>query len=323
MRDLPATGPPPSRRPLLSESALGLIAAVEDVVGEKVRGEQPAAAGFTMSVASTLRLARGGKVFVTAGEVGSAAGQAVTTGAELAPTIGDLGPQLRSHRIVEGWSVAIYDHIPGAAIEQWDDHAVRSVQELSLLLRERLDPSPVDRTVPYAQAFSPLLGCWPALRDPGHPERSSVQHIADLELPHGLDVARLADLEADWLRQLESGSALQHGDLRADNVVREPRGRLWLVDWTHRWTAPGWADLVRLAPDLVAHGGHDPDDFLTGSAWGDAPSDGVDVMLAGLAGRAWRDGHLPEVPDLPGLRRMQREQAHATLGWLARRLRRP
>jgi len=33
-----------------------------------------------------------------------------------------------------------------------------------------------------------------------------------------------------------------------------------------------------------------------------------------------RDGHLPDVPDLPGLRQMQREQADATLRWLARRL---
>jgi hypothetical protein len=282
--------------------------------------EQPAAAGFTMSVASTMHLAQGGKVFVKAGEVEGAAGDAVTTGAELAPILGDLGPELVDHRVVDGWSVAIYDHIPGTAIEHWDDGAVRAMQQLSRRLRDRLDPAPVDRTVPYARAFSPHLGCWRALEDPGHADRSSVRHVADLGLPYGLDVARLAELEADWLRQLEWGSALQHGDLRADNVVREPRGRLWLVDWTHRWTAPGWADLVRLAPDLMAHGGHDPDAFLGGSAWSDAPSHGVDVMLAGLAGRAWRDGHLPELPTFPGLRRMQREQADATLCWLARRL---
>lgn len=70
----------------------------------------------------------------------------------------------------------------------------------------------------------------------------------------------------------------------------------------------------------MANGKHDPGAFLLGSAWGDAPSHGVDVMLAGLAGRAWRDGHLAEVPGLPGLRQMQREQADATLRWLAGRL---
>lgn len=138
-------------------------------------------------------------------------------------------------------------------------------------------------------------------------------------MPHGLDVRRLAELEQQWFEQLDPGDALQHGDLRADNVVRDPDGRLGLVDWTHNWTAPGWADLVRLGPDLHANGGHDPELFLRRSAWGDASPLGVDVMLAGLAGRAWRDGHLADIPELPGLRQMQRAQGDATLRWLAAR----
>lgn len=318
--DVPPPGPAPFRRPLLAESGGALVAAVADVVGDRVVDERPAAAGFTMSVASTVRLSRGGRVFVKAGEVGSSAGEAVTTGAELAPVIGDLEPALLGHRVVDGWSVAVYEHVPGEAVEEWDQGAVAAMQRLSHRLRDRLDPSPVERTVPYARAFARLLGCWAALDDPAHPDRGRVAHVAGLTLPHGLDVPRLAALERRWSEVLSDGPALQHGDLRADNVVREPGGRLWLVDWTHRWTAPGWADLVRLGPDLDAHGGHDPESFLAGSAWGDAPRDHVDVLLAGLAGRAWRDGHLPDVPGLPHLRRMQREQGDAALRWLARRL---
>lgn len=314
------TGPASIRRPRLSQAPRSLSDAVEDLAADTIAGEEPAAAGFTTSVASTVRLARGGQIFVKAGEVDSAAGQAVTTGAELAEVIGDLGPALLGHRVIDGWSVAVYDHIPGAAIEEWDADAVRAMQELSHRLRDRLDPSPVGRATPYAHAFGPLLGCWDALHNPDHPNRRSVEHVADIVLPYGLEVAQLAELERDWFSQLERGGALQHGDLRADNVVRESTGRLWLVDWTHRWTAPGWADLVRLGPDLSAHGNHDPEAFMDGSAWSDAPRDGVDVMLAGLAGRAWRDGHLPDVPNLPLLRRMQLEQCFATLGWLANRL---
>ena len=294
--------------------------AVEDMTGRTITGERPAAVGFTMSVASTVHLTGGSQVFVKAGEADRAAGEAVTTGAELAPVLGDLAPALLGHRTVDGWSIAVYDHVPGDAIEQWDEVAVSAMERLTRRLRERLDPSPVDGTVPYAQAFAPLLGCWEALDDPDHPDRHRVAHVADVALPYGLDVAQLAELERHWLGQLGGGTALQHGDLRADNVVREPSGRLWLVDWTHRWTAPGWADLVRLGPDLAANGQHDPEVFLSRSAWGDAPRDGVDVMLAGLAGRAWRDGHLPDVPGLPHLRRMQLEQGDAALHWLARRL---
>ena len=145
-------------------------------------------------------------------------------------------------------------------------------------------------------------------------------HVRDLDLPYGLHVQMLAELEGDWLVALGSATALQHGDIRRDNVVREPSGRLWLVDWTHRWTAPGWADWVRLAPDVAASG-HSAELILQHSAWADADEHSVNVMLAGLAGRCWRDGHLPDAPGLPQLRPMQLLQGDMTLRWLADRTR--
>jgi hypothetical protein len=78
-------------------------------------------------------------------------------------------------------------------------------------------------------------------------------------------------------------------------------------------------DLVRLAPD-VAGCGHDPETLLRRSPWAGAPDDHVNVALAGLAGRAWREGLLPDVPGLPGLRRVQREQGLYLLRWLGARL---
>lgn len=121
-----ATGPASVGRPRLSSSAPALHT-VEELVGDRVVVEQAAMAGFTRSIASTVHLAGGGRVFVKAGEVGDSGGDAVTTGAALAPVIANLGPALLGHRIVDGWSVAIYEHIPGAAIDQWDDDAVEAM----------------------------------------------------------------------------------------------------------------------------------------------------------------------------------------------------
>jgi hypothetical protein len=308
------------RRPLISESPDVVTAAVEQLVNDRIVREQPAAVGFTPSIASTVELARERKVFVKAGAVGTGPGDAVTTGVQLAPVVGDLGPPLLGHRIADGWSIAVYDFIRGSAIDSWDEQAVSAMADLSFRLRERLDPSPVSDTTPFAHTFSPLLGCWEALGEPRHPRRATVRHVIGLDLPYGLDAQRLADLERRWFEALDPGRALQHGDLRSDNVIREPSGRLWLVDWTHTWTAPGWSDLVRLAPDLLANGNNDPEEFLNASAWADSPRDDVDVMLAGLAGRCWRDGHLPDEPTIPHLRRMQREQGDAILRWLAQRI---
>jgi hypothetical protein len=163
-----------------------------------------------------------------------------------------------------------------------------------------------------------LLGTWQALTHGADQDGClRVEHLRGLPLP--VKVPVLAELEAGWLHALAADTALHHGDLRRDNVIRQPDGRLRIVDWTHLWTAPGWMDLVRLAPDVAACG-HDPERLLRDSTWQEAPDEQVNVALAGLAGRAWREGLLPEIPGLPGLRRMQRDQGLHLLRWLEARL---
>jgi hypothetical protein len=46
----------------------------------------------------------------------------------------------------------------------------------------------------------------------------------------------------------------------------------------------------------VAACGHDPEEPLRGSPWREATAGHVDVALAGLPGRAWREGPLPDIP---------------------------
>jgi hypothetical protein len=328
-------------RPRLLRTAPGsVIDQVGGALGGPIVGEEPAAAGFTESVASVVAAASGATVFVKAGPVSDGSADAVRAGAELAAVIGDLGPPLLSLIEADGWVAAVYAVVPGRAIVDWETGDLPRLAEFSERFAARLDPAPIPGTEPYARAFAPLLGTWQALAArnataeesaaggaataaagiAAGAEMAAVEHVRQLALPYGLHVEILAELEADWHAQLEVGTALQHGDIRRDNVVREPSGRLWLVDWTHRWTAPGWADWVRLAPDVAASG-FDPEAVLQGSAWADADAHAVNVMLAGLAGRCWRDGHRPDVPGLPQLRPMQLLQGDMTLRWLARRIR--
>lgn len=307
-------------RPRLMSSPEAVIAAVADILGSSIVRELPAQAGFTMAVASWVESAQGRSVFVKAAPLDSAAGAGVRVGAELASVVGDLGPPLIGYSAVDGWAVAVYEVIDGHSLTEWDASSVRAMEKLSTTMRERLDPSPVSATELYADAFAPLLGTWSALASPDHPAAHTVAHVAGVPLPYGLDLTELAELENQWFDVLApAATALQHGDLRRDNVVREPSGRLWLVDWTHLWLSPGWVDMVRVAPDIAARG-HDPERFLRASAWNDAPPESVNVVLAGLAGRAWRDGHLPPFHGIPHLREMQREQGEMTMSWLASRL---
>lgn len=307
-----------ARPRLLHVAPDSVIDLVSTSLGGQIAREDPAPDGFTESVASVITSTSGSQVLVKAGPVGDGYGEAVKVGAELAAVIGDLGPPLHSALDADGWSAAIYKAVPGSAILDWREEDLEQLNGLSHRLQARMDPNPLQNTESYAGAFAPLLGTWDSLLDSNSPSATTVAHVSDLPLPYGLSVEMLAELESDWFSALEPGAALQHGDIRRDNVVREPSGRLWLVDWTHRWLAPGWADWVRLAPDVAASG-FNPETLLRHSAWMDADHHSVNVMLTGLAGRCWRDGHRPNVAGLPQLRPMQLLQGDMAMRWLATR----
>ena len=289
----------------LSDAPDAVRERVETLLGEPIVAEYPASAGFTQSTASVIVGARGARCFVKA-----APDSSVRAGVILA-AVG--GPRLIGSATVGTWEIALYEVVDGSAVTRWE---AADLPPLVAALRDlrSLDPSPVPGTSPFAEAFVPLLGTWPALHD-APDTRPDVDHVRGKPLPVDIPLARLADLESRWLPTLATGTALHHGDLRRDNVIRRVDGRLVIVDWTHLWTAPGWLDVVRLGPDVAACG-HDPE-WLLQSTWPDAPADAVNVALAGLAGRAWREWHLPGPA---ALRHMQREQGLHTLRWLAERL---
>ncbi|MBB2922326.1 aminoglycoside phosphotransferase [Cellulomonas cellasea] len=315
-------------RPRLADAPGDVRDAVDALLGSPVVDERPATAGFTPSVASTVVGSGGQRLFVKVAPVGGGLGEAVEAGVVLADVVGDLGPRLVGSAAVGAWRVAAYEVVDGTALAAWDAADLEPLLGVVVRLRERLDPCPLPPSVttPYAESFVPLLGTWGALARGPRPDgdalprpASSVAHVRGRPLPVDVPLSLLAELESRWLATLAPGSALHHGDLRRDNVLRGPGGRLRVVDWTHLWTAPGWLDLVRLGADVAACG-HDPERLLRRSCWADAPDDAVDVVLAGLAGRAWREGHLPDLPEVPGLRRMQREQGLHGLRWLEARL---
>ncbi|MBF4633421.1 phosphotransferase [Agreia pratensis] len=307
-----------ARPRLLTSAPPDVVEFVREIVGGRVLREEPASDGFTPSVASIVVADGTRQVFVKAGPASDDAGQAVRTGAELSEVITDLAPALIGWAERGGWYVAVYERLAGAAVLRWEANDIAELSTLAATMRERLSPSPIVDTEPFADGFAPLLGTWRALVDPGDPMRETVEHVRTRKVPYGLRAETLAELEADWFWALRAGSALQHGDIRRDNVMREPSGRLRLVDWTHLWTAPSWADWVRLVPDLAADG-FDPQVAFETIGRSDANEREVNVMLAGLAGRCWRDGHLDAVPGLPQLRPMQRLQGDMTLRWLAQR----
>jgi hypothetical protein len=240
---------------LLGDAPEAVREMVAGLLGEPIVGERAAEAGFTPSIDSVVSGRSGTRLFIKAAPVGDGLGEAVATGAVPADAIGEPGPRLVRAVSSGEWRVAAYEVVDGATVDTWTP---ADVEELRVVVRmwERLEPCPVGGVWPYVRDVVPPLGDGVTLGKRRPP-------------PISAPMARLAEMEARWTAVIGPGVALHHGDLRRDNVIREPGGKLRLVDWTHVWTAPGWMDLVRLLPDL-ALSGHDPDAVLRRSWWRDA-----------------------------------------------------
>ncbi|CAL9333782.1 hypothetical protein SUDANB132_00127 [Streptomyces sp. enrichment culture] len=82
---------------------------------------------------------------------------------------------------------------------------------------------------------------------------------ADLAPAARAHLPQLAELEAAW-PALAHGDRIVHGDLRADNMVRDHHAGVTFVDWAHASLGPACIDAASLAPQLIL-AGHTPADI--------------------------------------------------------------
>lgn len=146
----------------------------------------------------------------------------------------------------------------------------------------------------------------------------------------GLDpwaAAHLDDLVARAARAVElcGGDRLVHQDLRSDNMLVTPEGRMMIVDWPYASRGAGWVDGIDLMLDVTKHGGltdgsdHVPE-TLTWAARHGASTDDVATYLCGLAGYFLDRARQDPPPGIPTLRATQAASGAATLALLRRLL---
>ena len=115
------------------------------------------------------------------------------------------------------------------------------------------------------------------------------------------------------------GDALVHLDVRSDNVLIEPTGRVVLVDWPHACIGAPWLDLVVMLPSMALEGGGEPEELLVRSGL-DAPRDAVDAVVAALAGYLHRARAVRTHRGCPPSARSSAPRARWPLRWLRTRL---
>jgi aminoglycoside phosphotransferase (APT) family kinase protein len=280
---------------------------IEQIIGGgRVVEARSQPGGFSPGTADRVRTTSGRRAFVKA--VSSAINErsAVLARQEMRVTAA-LPAHAPVPRMLGGfesddWVVLVLQDVEGVHprtpwVSSEIDAAVAALGELAAALT----PAPVV-TVPHASenlggdlaGWSRVAADPPADLDPWLAERLP-------ELCAAADRAHAA---------LATGDTLVHADIRADNMLITPDGRVVIVDWPWGCIGPAWFDSVLLALNVVVHGG-DPERVIAGLD----PRIVAD-LFAGLAGFFWHAHRLPPPPGIPAVRAFQRWQADALLPWL-------
>ena len=292
-----------------------LRARLETALGAPVTDAVTPAGGFGHQLAAALTLADGRRAFVKAAPTSDPLTTANLHEATVLKALppGAPAPDLLGVHHAAHWTAVVIAHLDGPHPDLSPSSSDPG-QIWALLDKLTSSPAPAPYiTAVRSEAPSGLVGLhgWAELAaDP--PD--------DLAAATRAHLPELAELEAAW-PALAHGDRIVHGDLRADNMVRDRHYGVTFVDWAHATTGPACIDAVSLAPQLIL-AGHTPADIAhllhEHPATGNNP-DTATAFLAALTGHWHRNARRPAPPGAPGLRPYQHRAAAAGLALLLAR----
>lgn len=303
----------------------GVRSRIQELAGAQVTAETSATTGFSPGFAAVLELADGRGVFVKAvspeqnPESPELARAEVRAAAALPPHV--PAPRLLWSGDDGDWVLLGFEVAPGRPpLLPWRP------DELELVLRAldtlaEAEPLAGHELRPTAQMLAGDFTGW---------ERIAARPADDLDRlvasagEAGPWLLAHLDLLVAWEREALdacAGTALVHGDLRADNVLIDhdhDGGRVSLIDWPHAGTGAPWLDLAFMLPSVAMQGGGSPQEIF----WSRPVSAGVDpgrlrAVVAGLTGYFAHSALQPAPVGIPNLRRFQGAQAREAAAWLS------
>ncbi|TDN42601.1 hypothetical protein EDF64_11178 [Curtobacterium flaccumfaciens] len=292
---------------------------VEGVLGGEVVEAVSQAEGYSPGSADRVVVAGGGRAFVKTVSQSRNAGAFGLHGQE-AHVMALLPPSVRAPRLLatledtvdgDDWIALVLADVDGRHPGETRDGA-----DVAAVL-DALDTLPV---ATGALAARPRLtndlagefGAWDRMLAIGLPA-TIPRHVA-------AEAQRLART-ARGSAALVDGEHLTHVDCRADNLLVDAVGQVWLLDWP--WAAVGahWFDPLTYLLDVLVRGeATDVEEHLAvHPVFAGLDATTVDAVLAGLAGTFFEKAARPAIPNMPTLRDFQRREGLAAAEWLLRR----
>jgi aminoglycoside phosphotransferase (APT) family kinase protein len=294
-------------------------AAVEERLDGPVVSVASQSAGFSPGVASRLLTADGRRFFVKAAgpEPNCLSPVAHRQEANVTAALPEEAPVPRLlwsyDEGEEGWVVLVFEDVEGRNPPvPWKGDELSKTLDALASLAELLTPSTLAPGVVVGRA-----GDWSVVSG-RYWERLAEERPVGLDAWSVRHLDELADLEAEGSSAVE-GDTLLHLDVRADNLLLTPEGKVLVVDWPHARVGAPWVDLLFFAPSVAMQGGPHPEELLARYPYAQSGDADAITTVAAIAGFFTGEGLKPAPPGLPTLRAFQLAQGEAARRWLSQR----
>lgn len=297
---------------------------VEDTLGGPVSTTESQAAGWSPGSADRVVTASGRRAFVKTVSRSRNA-DALDLHRREAGVMAHLPPNVQAPRLLDAfdttvdgdeWVVLVLDDVagrhPGGRLDGSEVPAV--LDALDTLPRAVGDLGALPR---IADDLRHEFGAWDRmLGDPTLADR-----VVEVVPPHVLAAGPALARAAARAAALVDGAHLVHADCRADNLLVDEAGLVWVVDWPWASVGAHWLDPLTYLLDTLVRG-EDTDvehHLATHPVFTGLPATTVDAVLAGLAGLFFEHALPPAPPNMPTIRDFQRREGVAAAEWLLRR----
>ena len=293
---------------------------VAELAGAEVAGARATTSGFSPGFAGVVSLVDGRRVFVKATGEAEHPWSIDIARAEVEVNAA-LPHHLPAPRLlwsdVGAWVLAGFEVIDGVAPElPWRQSELAAVFDAFTSLAVA-QPLPGHRLRPIAEAHPDTFSMWERFAERPQEEREAAAarggQWGEWALRH---LSTLAAWERDSAAACTGGS-LVHGDLRADNVLLDTHGKVWMVDWPHVSMGAQWLDLAFMLPSVAMQGGGPAHDHFRSHPLGvDVEHDAIRAAVTAIAGyfllNSWEDAPA----QIPTVRAFQAGQALPAIAWL-------
>ena len=285
-------------------------AAVAQRLGSPVVSAESQTAGYTPGFASVLTCADGTRHFVKAASLKAqrpfAEGYRIEAARlrTLPPTV--PAPRLQWLMDTDDWVVLGIEYVEGRQpARPWTPSDLEAASAMLVDAAAALTPAPGLGLETFAEEHASMPSLWEAV-GPSYP---------DLPPERVAEAARLA------LRMPEAtaGETLVHLDVRDDNLLITPEGRVYLCDWNWPVRGAAWIDSLALLIGPRGDGLDVERHLAAHPLLAPVPPDDVDTVLALLAGYFLYSATLPVPTTSPYLREGARWQGEVCWDWLSER----